>query len=188
MYKRQIANLVAGTDGGWFGAVNTGGQWEVLGGPEDGTAFWQGAGGASGGHTVNGQFAHWRDAGEPSGDGNHAYVGSTGWNDFPDFNPGVGYVIEIGGRPQDIFSTNEDRVTAISASQLLANDFDPDGDTFTITGVSTTGISTGVSATSARGATVTLSNGTIFYDPTQSTELQALTAGQSIVDLSLIHI
>lgn len=62
----------------------------------------------------------------------------------------------------------------IENSDLLANDTDAEGDTLTITEVSTT---------SANGATVTLNDdGTISYDPTNAAILQLLNNGETITD------
>ncbi len=66
---------------------------------------------------------------------------------------------------------NEDEVLVIQASDLLANDVDPDGDVLSISDVSDL---------SERGATLTLSNGTIFYDPRSA--LNDLEAGETILD------
>ncbi|WP_294193296.1 VCBS domain-containing protein, partial [uncultured Sphingomonas sp.] len=65
----------------------------------------------------------------------------------------------------------EDNVSTIDASILLANDSDVDGDTLVVTGVS---------ATSAGGAAVSLANGVISYDPRGV--LDRLTAGESFAD------
>ena len=84
-------------------------------------------------------------------------------------------IFDANGNPQptsNIFF--EDQIGSILQSDLLVNDTDPDGDPFTITEVS---------ATSAKGAAVTLNNdGTISYDPTSATTLQALGEGETTTD------
>lgn len=72
-------------------------------------------------------------------------------------------------------SASEDSALTIASTALLANDTDPDtGDHPTIVSVS---------ATSATGATVTLSGTDIFYDSTHATALQALRAGETTTDI-----
>ncbi len=71
------------------------------------------------------------------------------------------------------FSTTDSESLTIAASDLTSNDTDPDSDTLTVTSVD---------ATSASGATVTLSGSSIIYDPTNSTTLLQLHDGESIVD------
>ena len=68
---------------------------------------------------------------------------------------------------------DEDSTYSISATTLLANDSDPQGDPLTISSVD---------GTSAMGAAVTLSGGTITYNPTVSATLQALANGESATD------
>ncbi len=70
------------------------------------------------------------------------------------------------------YVANED--TAALIGNVLVNDTDPDGDTLTVTAVD---------ALSAKGAAVAIaSNGTFTYNPTAAVALQALNAGESIVD------
>ena len=70
--------------------------------------------------------------------------------------------------------TDEDTVTQIAATELLANDSDPDGHTLTISAVD---------ATSANGATVTLdADGNLIYDPTTAAAIQALADGAFLED------
>ncbi|MCT4655202.1 MAG: cadherin-like domain-containing protein [Cohaesibacter sp.] len=70
---------------------------------------------------------------------------------------------------------SEDAVLIISASDLIANDIDPDtSDTLSITSVS---------ATSTNGASMMLNgNGTISYDPTNATKIQFLAKGETLED------
>lgn len=82
----------------------------------------------------------------------------------------------IGGIMQvdtaDLLSTiHEDQLFPIYAEQLLYNDTDPDADALEIVSVD---------GTSEEGATVTLVDGNIHYDPTEA--LNHLGAGDSIVD------
>ena len=70
--------------------------------------------------------------------------------------------------------TDEDTVTQIAATELLANDSDPDGHSLTISAVD---------ATSANGATVTLgADGNLIYDPTTAAAIQALADGAFLED------
>ena len=74
----------------------------------------------------------------------------------------------------DSGSTDEDASVILSASSLLGNDTDPDGDVLTISSVS---------AVSAHGASVTINAaGDVVYDPAGSASLQALTRGQQATD------
>ncbi len=68
---------------------------------------------------------------------------------------------------------NEDAVLSISASELLLNDTDIDGESLSIFAVS---------ANSTFGATVTYSAGSISYDPRGAASLQALAQGQKATD------
>ncbi len=71
----------------------------------------------------------------------------------------------------DAFSTGENTTLVLAAADLTANDSEFDGDAITVTGVS---------ATSALGATVTLDNGTTSYD--QGTRFDSLGAGETLTD------
>ena len=73
----------------------------------------------------------------------------------------------------DQFSTEDVADLQILFADVLGNDTDPDGDTLTVSEVS---------ATSAQGATVTLGNNGITYDPTSSDALVELDEGDSLVD------
>lgn len=77
-------------------------------------------------------------------------------------------------RGTDGFMTIEDRPFIIAPSQLLENDVDPDGDALSISTVS---------ATSTLGATLMLNpDGSIIYDPTTSSILDALDSGETLQD------
>jgi VCBS repeat-containing protein len=74
----------------------------------------------------------------------------------------------------DFVTVREDAVVDVLSATLLSNDFDVDhGDTPRIVSVDTT---------SARGATVTFSNGVVRYDPRASSQLKTLTTGQTLND------
>ena len=68
---------------------------------------------------------------------------------------------------------HENTTTTILAERLLANDSDGDSDTLTITGVA---------ATSAKGATLSLVDGNIVYDPANSAVIDALDDGETLTD------
>jgi uncharacterized protein len=70
----------------------------------------------------------------------------------------------------DTAAAGENGVLSLSAATLLANDREFDGQTITITAVSN----------SASGATVSLSDGTISYDP--GSLFDALTEGETVTD------
>jgi VCBS repeat-containing protein len=78
----------------------------------------------------------------------------------------------------DAAATNEDAAVTIN---VLANDTDPDGDTLTIASLSDSRPGT-ADIQSALGATISIENDVIQYDPTGSAQLQALSAGQSDID------
>lgn len=74
----------------------------------------------------------------------------------------------------DAASTDEDTALVLTASNLLDNDTDVDGDSLSISSVS---------AVSARGASVSINAaGDVVYDPGASAELQALSRGQQVAD------
>lgn len=92
----------------------------------------------------------------------------TGVNDLPiaEDDSGVG------------FETNDNQILA--ALNLLANDDDPDNDTFKITQLNSSPVVAGTVITLASGAEVTLNaGGTVQYDPTTSTSLKGLSVGQT---------
>ena len=70
-------------------------------------------------------------------------------------------------------ATDEDSNLAIPTASLLANDTDPATDPFSLSGFD---------AISINGATITLDNGVLTYDPTTSGLFNTLPAGQSVVD------
>jgi VCBS repeat-containing protein len=127
-------------------------------------------------------YTHWA-GGEPNNLLNEDYLvtwGNHSWNDLADnllarLVVGLdGYVIERDGHADDRYvQITEDAQFSFEAGWLLANDTDVDGDTLSVSGVS---------ATSAHGATVTLQDGVITYDPTQSAWAQKLAAGETATD------
>ncbi|MDI6623291.1 MAG: Ig-like domain-containing protein [Brevundimonas sp.] len=74
----------------------------------------------------------------------------------------------------DAASTDEDTTLVLTATSLLANDTDLDGDALVISSVS---------AVSARGASVSINAaGDVVYNPGVSAELQALSRSQQVTD------
>ncbi len=154
--------------------VDTEGTWTWVEGPEAGTVFW--IGNASG-SAQNGQYTNW-GSGQPSevnGSGSQEdyLVSSIGiWNDVTGLSGGSYYTVaEAGGNGQLYASATEDAPYTFDASLLLAND----GAGATITSVS---------ATSALGATITYNSGagTITYDATAASAVQAYDFGQTATD------
>ncbi|MAT35820.1 MAG: hypothetical protein CMK06_11895, partial [Ponticaulis sp.] len=98
------------------------------------------------------------------------------WNSSTDTTDNSGYSVKAkffnyDGSSRDF---SEDSITTLSTAALLRNDSDGDGDTLSVTAVN---------GTSANGATVTLNgDGTISYDPTGSSTIQALNDGQTLDD------
>lgn len=102
---------------GWIGASDdqSEGNWQWVTGPENGTAFWNGA---ANGTPVNNEFSFWNTS-EPNDFGGEDYahitdptIGILGsWNDLPnegdtaggESNPYFpkGYLVEFGGMPND---------------------------------------------------------------------------------------
>jgi VCBS repeat-containing protein len=78
----------------------------------------------------------------------------------------------------DEAATDED--TALTLD-VLANDSDPDGDALTLASLSDAD-STAAGYQTAQGATLSIVDGQVHYDPTTSTTLQALGTGQSLAD------
>jgi VCBS repeat-containing protein len=78
----------------------------------------------------------------------------------------------------DAASTNEDTAININA---LANDTDPDGDTLTFASLSDADPDLADIQT-AKGATISVVDGQIRYDPMTSAQLQALDTGQDLTD------
>ena len=158
--------------GAWLGGSDSvvEGRWVWQTGPETGQAFWQAPG-------TTFTYASW-NPGDPNNAGgveDNMFMGVEGnWYDFAGTNAVAGYVVEVGGRPGDGAFTDEDTPKTIAASTLLANDTDvDDGHVLSITGVS---------ATSALGASVTLVNGDVVYDPSTTAGIQALAAGTYAFD------
>jgi VCBS repeat-containing protein len=95
------------------------------------------------------------------------------WNDASD-GAMLGLIVERDLPGGQYLSVNENTPATLTADSLLANDQTVDlGENLSVTGVS---------ATSALGATVSLSAGVITYDPTAVAALQELNAGQSLSD------
>ena len=84
----------------------------------------------------------------------------------------------------DAYTANNSAVlTQDAASGVLANDTDLDGDTLTVDQLNGTGGSAPFTATTAKGATVTLnSDGSFSYDPTGSATLAAIPRGHTMTD------
>jgi VCBS repeat-containing protein len=137
-------------------------HWSWSGGPETGASF---------------TYTNWH-SGEPNGGFSSTdaamQIGADGtWNDVPSTPSwNAGYVEEWGGRTSD--PVTEDQSRGFSTATLLAQATDVDKiDVLTVSAVS---------ATSADGAAVTLSGGTITYDPTHAATLQALAVGETATD------
>ena len=88
---------------------------------------------------------------------------------FDDFTYEVGVNNGVFTRA-DSASTNEDTAVTID---VLSNDFDFEGDSFSITSFD---------ATSANGATVSLVNGEFVYDSSNAASIQAMGDGDSMTD------
>ena len=84
----------------------------------------------------------------------------------------------------DSYAVNSNAVlTQGAGSGVLANDTDPDGDALTVDQLNGVGGTAPFTATSSKGATVTLNaDGSFTYDPTGSATLQALPRGQTTTD------
>ncbi|MEP4887353.1 MAG: Ig-like domain-containing protein, partial [Alphaproteobacteria bacterium] len=163
-----IQGLIGAGEIAWIGGddIASEGTWQWSVGAEAGTVFWNGS--------PTGAYENW-GPGEPNNGagGNEDWLmiaADTGlWNDAPG-NASMGYIVEVG---DDILS-DEDEISIVDTADLLANDFDIEGDTLTVTSVS---------ATSAFGAAITLNgDGTITYDPTGAAALQSLEDGEFVVD------
>lgn len=89
-------------------------------------------------------------------------------DDFTFYLDGRNHAVVAG---DDTAMTGEDAPLSLTAASLIANDKDYDGDTLTITGVS---------ATSAGGAAVTLQNGIVQYNP--GSLFNHLKAGETATD------
>lgn len=88
---------------------------------------------------------------------------------FDDFTYEIGVNNGVFTRADEA-STDEDTAVTID---VLANDFDFEGDTFSITSFD---------AVSANGATVSLVNGEFVYDSSNAETIQAMDDGESMVD------
>ncbi|WP_319774073.1 DUF5801 repeats-in-toxin domain-containing protein [Breoghania sp.] len=156
----------------WIGASDRAhdGQWRWIGGEENN-------------RPLTSRYQGWA-SGEPNNYGGHedyASIKSNGtWNDLPGTYD-LAYVVEHHGVSNGGPGVSEDVVTTIETSLLLANDTDADGDALSVSGL---GGSNELTATTAKGATVTLDAGTgeISYDPTGSSDLQTLNDGDSTTD------
>ncbi|WP_321336316.1 DUF5801 repeats-in-toxin domain-containing protein [Breoghania sp.] len=156
----------------WIGASDRAhdGQWRWIGGEENN-------------RPLTSRYQGWA-SGEPNNYGGHedyASIKSNGtWNDLPGTYD-LAYVVEHHGVSNGGPGVSEDVVTTIETSLLLANDTDADGDALSVSGLSG---SNELTATTAKGATVTLDAGTgeISYDPTGSSDLQTLNDGDSTTD------
>ncbi|WP_321504556.1 Ig-like domain-containing protein [Breoghania sp.] len=156
----------------WIGASDRAheGHWRWIGGEENN-------------RSLTSRYQGWA-SGEPNNYGGHedyASIKSNGtWNDLPGTYD-LAYVVEHHGVSNGGPGVSEDVVTTIETSLLLANDTDADGDALSVSGL---GGSNELTATTAKGATVTLdaSTGEISYDPTGSSDLQGLDDGESTTD------
>ncbi len=156
----------------WIGASDRAheGHWRWIGGEENN-------------RPLTSRYQGWA-SGEPNNYGGHedyASIKSNGtWNDLPGTYD-LAYVVEHHGVSNGGSGVSEDVVTTIDTSLLLANDTDADGDALSVSGL---GGSNLLTATTAKGATVTLDAGTgeISYDPTGSSDLQGLDDGESTTD------
>ncbi len=155
---QENAFIVGLTSGAavWLGGsdVSEEGTWRWTQGPEAGTVFWQN------GAAAPGQFANWA-SGRPL-NSDYMFTLNGSWRDASEFSR-LGYVVEI------------DQAGLIDID-VLANDTDVDvGDVLTISSFD---------PTSANGATITLNtvDGTLRYDWIGAEPLQALAAGESLLD------
>jgi VCBS repeat-containing protein len=84
----------------------------------------------------------------------------------------------------DAYAANNDAVLSQGpASGVLANDTDADADTLTVDQLNGAGGTAPFSATTGKGATITLNaDGSFSYDPTGSATLQAIPRGQTTTD------
>ena len=85
----------------------------------------------------------------------------------------------------DSYAVNNDTVLSQSASGVLANDTDADGDTLVVDQLNGTGVAAPFTGTSAKGAGVTLNgDGSFSYDPTGAAALHPpqLAVGSSTAD------
>jgi VCBS repeat-containing protein len=84
----------------------------------------------------------------------------------------------------DAFASTEDAVLQVEGRGILANDIDIDLPADTLTVFNATSPGSPLTLTSDQGATVTVNaDGQFTYDPTSAANIQALRAGQSLLDL-----
>ncbi|MEP2707925.1 MAG: Ig-like domain-containing protein, partial [Roseibium sp.] len=171
-FIEQNGLISQSTDATWIG-----GQTNNPGAAQ--AANWTWVTGPEAGQQIS--YSNW-NAGEPNGgfgvSAQYAQIlrGLGTWNDAPDSGlPGNGladgYLVEWGGNPGDA-GYSEDSVLTVDTADLLANDSDVDtGAVLTVTGVS---------ATSANGAPVTLAGTDITYDP--NVVFNYLAAGETVTD------
>ncbi len=170
--ENSFVSSLAGSRNVWIGAsdANSEGYWKWVGGSENG-------------RPLISTYQNWA-GGEPNdanGNEDYAVMMSNGqWNDLYRLSPNS-WVIEHDGVSGAVVGLSEDVVTTIDTSLLLANDTDADGDALSVSGL---GGSNLLTATTDKGATVTLDAGTgeISYDPTGASDLQALNDGDSTTD------
>lgn len=164
-YENSLIFSLVGNRVAWLGGSDAGqeGHWRWVTEPNGSISF---------------TFTAW-ESGEPNNLLNEDYLATWGngtWNDLADnvlarLIAGLeGYVIERDGALHDHYlQITEDAPVSFSTDLLLANDTDHEGDQLTISSVS---------ATSQHGASVTLVNGQIVYNASQSSYLQSLAAGR----------
>jgi len=126
------------------------------------------------GEEVTDTFSVLADDGETTDD---VVITVTGKNDAPQTDedePSL-FAIAVGGAiGEELTLVTAENPAKIKVADLVANDSDPEDDTFSLTGVA---------ATSTKGASLTLNgDGTITYDPTAAAALTALLPGQELVD------
>lgn len=176
--ENDFVHGVIGNNTVWIAASDASGSywegnWRVI---EEGVDYWsysQFWSGDSSGSSVNGLYENWYKTesivtirSEPDNglgipqDYLEMQQGGS-WNDTPLDTSGVGYVIEIGGRPGDpdqpvLTAPNEDQSVTIAGADLLANDYDLDGDLIVIDSIS---------PSTAGGASLSLIGGDVVFNP-----------------------
>ena len=128
--------------------------------PASGTAATRNSGDTSSVFISNNLF-------DPAGT-NEDHIAETDWVAIPSFDLGLRF------QYSNPVTTSEDASATLTEADLLQNDSDPDNDPLEIISVS---------STSAQGASVNLNlDGSVTYDPTTSTALDALGAGELATD------